>query len=92
MQLLRQQSSYRAILDSRNDHTSLRWPTWGSLKRLDWMDITGSITAGGCDSIKLVPAHDPVGTLVLYANEFDIDMVFINREVVKSKDKLTCVE
>lgn len=62
--------------------------------------IIGSITPGKradliitrCDSTRLVPVHDPVGALVLYANGSDVDTVFINGEKVKSDGRLTNVD
>ncbi|KAH8897197.1 Metallo-dependent hydrolase [Thozetella sp. PMI_491] len=78
----------------------LEMATLGGAKAVGLGDIIGSITPGKradllitrCDSTRLVPMHDPVGALVLYANGSDIDTVFINGEIVKAKGKLTGVD
>ena len=72
----------------------------GGAKAVGLEKIIGSITPGKradllitrCDSPRLVPVHDPVGALVLYANGSDVDTVFINGERVKSGGKLANVD
>lgn len=74
--------------------------TMGGAKAVGLEKVIGSVTPGKradllltrCDSPKLVPAQDPVGALVLYANGTDVDTVFINGEMVKSGGKLTKVD
>ncbi|KIX03502.1 uncharacterized protein Z518_07055 [Rhinocladiella mackenziei CBS 650.93] len=74
--------------------------TMGGAKAVGLEKVIGSITPGKradllitrCDSPRLIPAHDPVGTLVLFANGSDIDTVFINGEIVKSGGKLENVD
>ena len=74
--------------------------TMGGARAVGLGDVIGSITPGKradllitrCDSPRLVPVHDPVGALVLYANGSDIDTVFVNGVVVKSGGKLTGVD
>lgn len=78
----------------------LEMATLGGARAVGLEDVIGSITPGKradllitrCDAPRLVPVHDPVGALVLYANGSDIDTVMINGEVVKSGGKLTNVD
>ena len=78
----------------------LEMATMGGANAVGLGDVIGSVTPGKradlimtrCDSPRLVPVHDPVGALVLYANGSDIDTVFINGVVVKSEGKLTGVD
>lgn len=78
----------------------LRLATQGGADAIGLGKIIGSITPGKkadilltrCDAPRLVPAHDPVATLVLYANGSDIDTVFINGRIVKSGGKLHSVD
>jgi cytosine/adenosine deaminase-related metal-dependent hydrolase len=85
---------------SRKCAEVLEMATIGGAKAVGLENFIGSITPGKradvlitrCDSTTLVPVHDPVGALVLYANGSDIDTVFINGEVLKSKGKLTNVD
>lgn len=77
----------------------LEMATMGGARAMGLENIIGSITPGKradllitrCDSPRLAPVHDPVGALVLYANSADVDTVFINGEIVKSKAELTVV-
>ncbi|KAF2163440.1 hypothetical protein M409DRAFT_26053 [Zasmidium cellare ATCC 36951] len=85
---------------ARKCEEALKLATQGGADAIGLGDIVGSITPGKradilltrCDSPRLVPAHDPVATLVLYANASDIDTVFINGRVVKSGGKLQSVD
>lgn len=85
---------------SRTCADVLEMATLGGAKAVGLEKIIGSITPGKradlfitrCDSTRLVPVHDPVGALVLYANGSDIDTVFINGEMVKHEGKLTHVD
>lgn len=85
---------------SRTCAEVLEIATLGGAKAVGLERIIGSVTPGKradllitrCDSPRLVPAHDPVGALVLYANGSDVDTVFINGERVKSGGKLTNVD
>lgn len=85
---------------SRKCAEVLEMATLGGAKAVGLENVIGSITPGKradliltrCDSTRLVPVHDPVGALVLYANGSDIDTVFINGEVVKSEGKLVGVD
>ncbi|KAK4936590.1 hypothetical protein LTR10_022577 [Elasticomyces elasticus] len=85
---------------SRSCQEILEIATIGGAKAVGLENLIGSITPGKradllitrCDAPRLVPAHDPVGTLVLYANGSDIDTVMINGEIVKSGGKLTNVD
>ena len=78
----------------------LKMATMGGAQAVGLKDVIGSITPGKradliltrCDSTRLTPVHDPVGALVLYANASDIDTVFIDGVVVKSKGALTGVD
>lgn len=78
----------------------LEMATMGGARAVGLENLIGSITPGKsadllitrCDSPRLVPVHDPVGALVLYANGSDIDAVFINGKLVKSGGKLTGVD
>ncbi|KAK4501125.1 hypothetical protein PRZ48_006931 [Zasmidium cellare] len=79
---------------------ALKLATQGGADAIGLGEIVGSVTPGKradillkrCDSPRLVPVHDPVATLVLYANASDIDTVFINGRVVKSAGKLQSVD
>lgn len=81
---------------SRRCAEVLEIATMGGAKAVGLEKVIGSITPGKradllitrCESTRLVPAHDPVGALVLYANGSDVDTVFINGEIVKSGGKL----
>lgn len=81
---------------SRKCQEALEIATMGGAKAVGLEKLIGSITPGKradllitrCESTRLVPAHDPVGALVLYANGSDVDTVFINGEIVKSGGKL----
>ena len=85
---------------SRKCADVLEMATMGGARAVGLEEVIGSVTPGKradllitrCDSTRLVPVHDPVGALVLYANGSDIDTVFINGEVVKSEGKLTNVD
>ncbi|KAH8897749.1 cytosine deaminase [Thozetella sp. PMI_491] len=78
----------------------LEMATLGGAKAVGLEKLIGSITPGKradllltrCDSTRLVPVHDPVGALVLYANGSDIDTVFIDGRIVKSEGKLANVD
>lgn len=78
----------------------LEMATLGGAKAVGLDHLIGSITPvkkadlilTRCDSLRLVPTHDPVGALVAYANASDIEMVFINGEIVKSDYKLVHVD
>lgn len=78
----------------------LEMATMGGARAVGLQNVIGSVTPGKkadllitrCDRPRLVPAHDPVGALVLYANGSDIDTVFINGVVVKSGGQLTNVD
>jgi cytosine/adenosine deaminase-related metal-dependent hydrolase len=78
----------------------LEMATMGGAKAVGLQDLIGSVTPGKradllitrCDSPRMVPVHDAVGALVLYANGSDIDTVFINGVMVKSGGKLTNVD
>ncbi|KAF2428303.1 Metallo-dependent hydrolase [Tothia fuscella] len=78
----------------------LEMATLGGAKAVGLQDLIGSITPGKradllitrCDSPRMVPVHDPVGALVLYANGSDIDTVFINGVIVKSGGKLSNID
>ncbi|KAK5194669.1 hypothetical protein LTR99_003172 [Exophiala xenobiotica] len=82
---------------SRNCSEVLEMATMGGARAVGLEKVIGSITPGKradllitrCDAPRLVPVHDPVGALVLYANGSDIDTVMINGEIVKSGGKLT---
>lgn len=84
---------------SRRCAEVLEMATMGGAKAVGLEKVIGSITPGKradlmitrCDSTRLVPVHDPVGALVLYANGSDIDTVFINGKMVKSEGRLTNV-
>ena len=81
-------------------HQVLRMATMGGAEAVGLKDVIGSITPGKradllitrCDSTRLTPVHDPIGALVLYANASDIDSVFIDGELRKSKGTLTGVD
>lgn len=85
---------------SRRCAEVLEISTLGGAKAVGLEKVIGSITPGKradliltrCDSTRMVPVHDPVGALVLYANGSDIDTVFINGEIVKSKGRLCNVD
>ena len=85
---------------SRNCSEVLEMATMGGARAVGLEKVIGSITPGKradllitrCDAPRLVPVHDPVGALVLYANGSDIDTVMINGEIVKSGGKLTNVD
>ena len=85
---------------SRKCAQILEIATMGGAKAIGLQEVVGSITPGKradliitrCDSTRLVPVHDPIGALVLYANASDIDTVFINGNVVKSGGKLQVVD
>ncbi|KAM0194341.1 hypothetical protein ACHAPI_007102 [Fusarium lateritium] len=78
----------------------LEMATQGGANAVGLGKITGSITPGKradviitkCTSTRLVPIHDPVAALVLYANASDIDTVFVNGEILKSQGKLAGVD
>jgi cytosine/adenosine deaminase-related metal-dependent hydrolase len=82
---------------SRNCSEVLEMATMGGARAVGLEKVIGSITPGKrtdllitrCDTPRLVPVHDPVGALVLYANGSDIETVMINGEIVKSGGKLT---
>jgi cytosine/adenosine deaminase-related metal-dependent hydrolase len=84
---------------SRRCQEALEIATLGGAKAVGLDKLIGSITPGKradllitrCESTRLVPAHDPVGALVLYANGSDVDTVFINGEIVKSGGKFSIV-
>lgn len=84
---------------SRKCEEVLKMATMGGARAVGLQDVIGSITPGKradllitrCDSTRLVPVHDPVGALVLYANGSDIDTVFIDGVMVKSGGNLTGV-
>jgi cytosine/adenosine deaminase-related metal-dependent hydrolase len=69
--------------------------TMGGVEAVGGKDVIGSITPGkradiiitGCDSAGLEPVRDPVAALVLYPNGSDVDRVFIDGKLVKSKQK-----
>lgn len=85
---------------SRTCSEVLEMATLGGAKAVGLEKVIGSITPGKradllitrCDSTRLVPVHDPVGALVLYANGSDVDTVFIDGEIVKSEGKLAGVD
>ena len=85
---------------SRRCSEVLQMATLGGAKAVGLDHQIGSITHGKkadliltrCDSLRLVPTHDPVDALVQYANASDIDTVFINGEIVKSKYELVHVD
>ena len=85
---------------SRQCSEVLQMATLGGAKAVGLDHLIGSITPGKkadliltrCDSLRLVPIHDPVGALVQYANGSDIDTVFINGEIVKSNYELVHVD
>lgn len=85
---------------SRKCAEVLEMATLGGARAVGLEKVIGSITPGKradiiitrCDSTRLVPVHDPVGALVLYANGSDVDTVFINGEIVKSNGKLVGVD
>jgi len=78
----------------------LELATIGGARALGLEKLIGSITPGKradlimvrCESTRLVPAHDPIGALVMYATGADVDTVFINGELVKRHGKLTHVD
>ena len=78
----------------------LEMATMGGAAAVGLKDVIGSITPGKradllitrCDSTRLTPVHDPVAALVLYANGSDIDTVFINGEIVKTKGQLAGID
>ncbi|KEF57341.1 uncharacterized protein A1O9_05258 [Exophiala aquamarina CBS 119918] len=78
----------------------LEMATMGGARAVGLENVIGSITPGKradilitrCDSIRLVPVHDPVGALVLYANGSDIDTVFVNGKIVKSEGKFPHID
>lgn len=78
----------------------LEMATIGGATAVGLKDVIGSITPGKradlliirCDSTRLTPIHDPVAALVLYANGSDIETVFINGEIVKTKGQLTGID
>ncbi|KAF7561498.1 hypothetical protein G7046_g2649 [Stylonectria norvegica] len=84
---------------SRRCAEILEIATLGGAKAIGLEKTIGSITPGKradllitrCDSPRMVPVHDPVGALVLYANGSDIDMVFVDGKIVKSGGKLAGV-
>ena len=85
---------------SRTCEEVLEMATLGGAKAVGLEKLIGSITPGKradllitkCESTRMVPVHDPVGALVLYANGSDIDTVFIDGEVVKSRGEFTHVD
>jgi cytosine/adenosine deaminase-related metal-dependent hydrolase len=85
---------------SRSCWEVLEMATLGGARAVGLDKIIGSITPGKradllitrCDAPRLVPVHDPVGALVLYANGSDVDTVMINGEIVKSGGKLVNVD
>jgi cytosine/adenosine deaminase-related metal-dependent hydrolase len=78
----------------------LEMATMGGAEAVGLKDVIGSISPGKradllitrCDSTRLTPVHDPIAALVLYANASDIDTVFVNGKIVKSKGKLVGVD
>ncbi|KAJ3527968.1 hypothetical protein NM208_g10444 [Fusarium decemcellulare] len=95
-----EKSSRAPVETSRKCIEVLEMATMGGAKAVGLENIIGSITPGKradllitkCESTRLVPVHDAVGALVLYANGSDIDTVFINGEIVKSGGKLVNVD
>ncbi len=85
---------------SRKCAEVLEMATLGGAKAVGLEKAIGIITPGKradliitrCDSTGLIPVHDPVGALVLYANGSDVDTVFINGEIVKSGGKMIGVD
>jgi len=85
---------------SRSCEEVLEFATMGGAKAVGLEKVIGSITPGKradllitrCDAPRLVPAHDPIGTLVLYANGSDIDTVMIDGELIKFEGKLTNID
>lgn len=81
---------------SRRCEEVLELATLGGARAVGLEKLIGSVTPGKradlimtrCESTRMVPVHDPIGALVMYANGSDIDTVFINGEVVKSGGQL----
>jgi len=73
--------------------------TLGGAKALGWEANIGSLKPGkqadivltNCSDINMVPVIDPVGALVLNANPYNIDSVYIAGRVVKEKGQLVDV-
>ena len=78
----------------------LEMATMGGAEAVGLADVIGSITPGKradllitrCDSTRMTPVHDPVAALVLYANGSDVDSVFVDGKLLKSKGKLVGVD
>lgn len=78
----------------------LHFATLGGARAVGMEDMIGSVTPGKradllitrCDSPRMVPVHDPVAALVMFANASDVDAVFVDGKLMKQGGKLVGID